>query len=63
MKVILNNKVCYKMNVNKFLKEAEVNGQLNIGLNLFLDYNEDKQYTDQKVGLLVNSSLSLFKIA
>ena len=59
VKVTLNNQVCYKIDVNEFLKEVAVNGQQNVGLNLFLDYNEDKQYIDQKVELLVNSSLSM----
>ena len=59
VKVILNSQVCYKIDVNRFTQKEKLNGQKNLGLNLFLDYNEDKQYIDQTVGLLVNSSLSM----
>ena len=59
VKVILKNQVCYKIDVNKFAQKAKLSGQKNIDLNLFLDYNEDKQYSDKKVELVVNSSLSM----
>ena len=58
-KKILNNQVCYTVDVNKFIKETEMNDQSKIGLNLFLDYNEEKQYIDHKREVLVNSSLSM----
>ena len=56
---ILNNQLCYKINVNDFIKRAEYDGQQKINLNLFLDYNEEKQYMVQKREILVNSSLSM----
>ena len=59
VKVILNNQVCYKIDVNRFTQKEKLNGQKNDGLNLFLDYNEDKQYIDQKVEPSVNASLSI----
>ena len=55
---ILNNQVCYKINVNEFIKEAKYDSQ-NFNLNLFLDYNEEKQYIVQKRETLVKTSLSM----
>ena len=59
VKTILNNQVCYKIDVNEFIKEVTFDGQQKISLNLFLDYNEEKQYFGQKRDLRVNSSLSM----
>ena len=59
VKTILNNQVCYKIDVNEYIKEVKFDGQEKISLNLFLDYNEEKQYIGQKREIPVNSSLSM----
>ena len=59
VKTILNNQVCYKIDINEYIKEVKFDGQEKISLNLFLDYNEEKQYIGQKREIPVNSSLSM----
>ena len=59
VKTILNNQVCYKIDVNEYIQEVKFDGQEKISLNLFLDYNEEKQYSGQKREIPVNSSLSM----
>ena len=41
---ILNNQLCYEVDLEKFKSKENIISQLENGLNLILDYNEDKQF-------------------
>ena len=42
VKVILNNQVCYQIDVNKYRTGSD--DEMKKGLKLILDYNEDRQF-------------------
>ena len=46
---ILNDQLCYKVDLNKYLDKENTERYLEIGFNFVLDYNEDRQVTfDEK---------------
>ena len=42
---ILNDQLCYEIDLSKFSKKDIINQQLAIGLTFLMDYNEDRQAT------------------
>ena len=49
VKTVLNDQVCYSIDINELKKEADFSSEaLKIGLNIFLDYNEERQTYDNK---------------
>ena len=45
---ILNDQLCYEVDLNRFSKEGNKEAELNLGLNFLMDYNEDRQVTFHK---------------
>ena len=42
---ILNDQLCYEVDLKRIAKKHNVVSQLKLGLNFIMDYNEDQQYT------------------
>jgi len=42
---ILNDQLCYEVDLHRFVDRNNIKSQLELGLNLILDYNEDRQVT------------------
>ena len=42
---ILNDQLCYEIDLNKFSNKANIERELKLGFNFIMDYNEDKQVT------------------
>ena len=40
---ILNDQLCYKVDLNKFSYKNNLKNELNLGFNFLMDYNEDRQ--------------------
>ena len=40
---ILNDQLCYEVNLNKFSDKDNIKKELKLGLNFVMDYNEDRQ--------------------
>ena len=50
---ILNDQLCYEVDLKKFSDENSILKELKLGLSFLLDYNEDRQVTlDQEVDSL-----------
>ena len=45
---ILNDQLCYEVDLNKFSNNIDKNKELKLGLNFIMDYNEDRQVTFNK---------------
>ena len=45
---ILNDQLCYEVNLNQFSNKNYVVKDLRFGFNFLMDYNEDRQVTDQQ---------------
>ena len=45
---ILNNQLCYEVDLNRFITEGNKESQLNLGFNFLMDYNGDRQVTFHK---------------
>ena len=42
---ILNDQLCYEVDLNNFLNKSNIDKELKQGFSLILDYNEDRQIT------------------
>ena len=42
---ILNDQLCYEVDLNKFSNKDNVDEELELGFNFLMDYNEDRQVT------------------
>ena len=42
---ILNDQLCYEVDLKRIAKKRNIASQLKLGLNFIMDYNEDQQYT------------------
>ena len=42
---IMNDQLCYEVDMKKFSDENDIENELEIGLNFLMDYNEDRQVT------------------
>ena len=40
---IMNDQLCYEVDLNKFSNKANIERELELGFNFLLDYNEDRQ--------------------
>ena len=47
-KKIVKNQLCYEVDLEKFKSDDKILDQLENGLSLLLDYNEDKQFIDRE---------------
>ena len=45
---ILNDQICYKIDVHKFHNKSNIINELDVGFNFLLDYNEDRQVSYDK---------------
>ena len=45
---ILNDQLCYEVDLNRFTTDGKKEVQLNLGFNFLMDYNEDRQVTFHK---------------
>ena len=45
---ILNDQLCYEVDLNRFASKANVHNELELGLNFIMDYNEDRQITNNE---------------
>ena len=41
---IINDQLCYEVNPNDFYNDSESETEMNLGIALFIDYNEDRQF-------------------
>ena len=46
---ILNDQLCYELDVNKFIDKADMEGVNRIGLTMILDYNEERQISTSNI--------------
>ena len=46
--IILNDQLCYEVNLNQFSNKNYVAKDLRFGFNFLMDYNEDRQVTNQQ---------------
>ena len=44
---ILNNQLCYEVDLNRFSNKSNIAKELELGFYFFMDYNEDRQVTRQ----------------
>ena len=42
---IMNDQLCYEVDLNRFSKKSKIKTELKLGLILLMDYNEDRQVT------------------
>ena len=42
---ILNDQLCYEVDLNKYSNEKNIAKELRLGFNFLMDYNEDRQVT------------------
>ena len=45
---VLNDQICYEVDLNKFSDRRNIERELKLGLNFLMDYNEDRQVTFQR---------------
>ena len=45
---ILNDQLCYEVDLNRFASKANVHNELELGFNFIMDYNEDRQITNNE---------------
>ena len=55
---ILNNQLCYEVDLNKFSNQENIENELKLGFNFLLDYNEDRQVTFDQNTLRKKHSLA-----
>lgn len=53
---IVKNHLCYEVDLEKFKSDDNIVGQLENGLSLILDYNEDKQIIDRETKNMQNKA-------
>ena len=46
-KKIIKNQLCYEVDLEKFKSDDKIKDQLENGLSLILDFNEDKQFIEK----------------
>ena len=46
---ILNNQLCYEVDLNSYTDKHNIDKQLKLGFNFIMDYNEDRQITFDKI--------------
>ena len=51
---ILNDQVCYEIDLQKYRNKENTNKELKLGLTFILDYNEDRQVTFNDIPNMVN---------
>ena len=55
---ILNDQLCYEVDLNKYSNKDNIEGELKSGFNFLMDYNEDRQVTfDKDVSTVKEDSL------
>ena len=42
---VLNDKLCYEVDLDRFSNNHNIDKELELGFNLLMDYNEDRQYS------------------
>ena len=42
---VVNDQLCYEVDLNKFSDKSNIQKELDLGFNFFMDYNEDRQVT------------------
>ena len=45
---ILNDQLCYEVDLNRFSNKDNIDRELELGFNFIMDYNEDRQVTFNK---------------
>ena len=45
---ILNDQLCYEVDLNRFSNKDNIDRELKLGFNFIMDYNEDRQVTFNK---------------
>ena len=45
---ILNDQLCYEVDLKRFANKTNIDRDLKLGLNILMDYNEDRQVTFEK---------------
>ena len=61
---ILNDQLCYEVNLNNFSDTSNIENELKLGFNFLMDYNEDRQVTldhnivEKELGLANNVAAS-----
>ena len=46
---ILNDQLCYEVDLNKFSNKSNIKNELELGFSFIMDYNEDRQVKIQDV--------------
>ena len=61
---ILNDQLCYEVDLNSFTSKDNLDKNIDLGFNFFMDYNEDKQVTfyQHLKNNRVNSGNSIVKV-
>ena len=54
---ILNDQLCYEVDLNKFADKDNIESNLKLGFNFLLDYNEDRQVFERNINK--NDEISL----
>ena len=55
---ILNDQLCYEVDLNKFSNHENIENELKLGFNFLMDYNEDRQVTFDQNTLRKKHSLA-----
>ena len=58
---ILDDQLCYEVDLNRFSNRSNIEKELKIGFSLLLDYNEDKQITFYQSNFSSSNKFSLGK--
>ena len=58
---LLNDQLCYEVDLNKFSDKDNIKSELEIGFNFVIDYNEDRQVFFQPQKIVQNREHSLAK--
>ena len=51
---ILNDQTCYEIDVNDHIDPQKIADELDIGLTILLDYNEDKAFVEKDISQNLN---------
>ena len=55
---ILNDQLCYEVDLNKFSNQENIENELKLGFNFLMDYNEDRQVTFDQNSIRKKHSLA-----
>ena len=57
---VLNNQLCYEVDLNNFTNKNNIDKELTLGFNLIMDYNEDRQVTfDRNISTATNKNMAV----